>query len=52
MFLGAIELGAKITMERTCCGNARGGEMEMSVTVNHAIGGFVGEEEVAEARRV
>lgn len=51
MFLGPMKLGRKITVKRTCCGNIGGGKMKLLVTVNHAIGRFVGKKEVAEARR-
>lgn len=47
-----MKLGRKITVKCTCCGNIRGGEMKILVTVNHAIGRFVGKKEVAEAGRV
>ena len=47
-----MKLGRKITVKRTCCGNIGRGEMKVLVAVDHAIGGFVGKKEVAEARRV
>ena len=47
-----MKLGRKITVKRTCCGNIGGSEMKLLVTVDHAIGWFVGKKEVAEARRV
>ena len=47
-----MKLGRKITVERTCCGNVRGCKIKLLVTVDHAIGRFVGKKEVAEARRV
>jgi hypothetical protein len=47
-----MKLGRKITVESACCRNIGCGKVKLLVTVDHAIGGFVGEEEVAEARRV
>lgn len=47
-----MKLGRKITVKRTRCGDIGGSEMKLLVTVDHAIGRFVGKNEVAEARRV
>ena len=47
-----MKLGRKITVERACRRNIGCSKVKLLVTVDHAIGGFVGEEEVAEARRV
>ncbi len=52
MFLGTIELGRKIMVESTCCGDTGRGEINLLVAANHPICWFVGKEEVAKARRV
>ena len=52
MFLGAIKLGRKVTVESTRCGNVGCGEIKRLVTVNHAVCRFVCKEEVTEARRM
>lgn len=44
-----MKLDCKITVKRTCCGYIGGGEIKLLVTMNHAIGRFVGEKEIAEA---